>query len=76
MVFYQVCSNQGPSFLDCPGARGSKVETIEIHSKILQNLLLQNHLAQMIEISYVALSSISPTICSDGDPGVQDGPGT
>ena len=30
---------------------------IEIHRKILKNLLLQNHLAQMLEIWYVALPS-------------------
>ena len=30
---------------------------IEIHRKILKNLLLQNHLAQMLDIWYVALSS-------------------
>ena len=30
---------------------------IEIHRKVLKNLLLQNHLAQMLEIWYVALPS-------------------
>ena len=30
---------------------------IEIRRKILKNLLLQNHLAQMLEIWYVALPS-------------------
>ena len=30
---------------------------IEIHRKILKNFLLQNHLAQMLEIWYVALPS-------------------
>ena len=30
---------------------------IEIHRKILKNLPLQNHLAQMLEIWYVALPS-------------------
>ena len=34
------------------------VQTIEIHRKILKNLLLhQNHLAYMLEIWYVALPS-------------------
>ena len=30
---------------------------IEIHRKILKNLLLQNYLAQMLEILYVVLPS-------------------
>ena len=48
----QVCSGQGPSFQDGPGARGSQIGTIEIHvhRKILKNLLLQNNLAQILKI--------------------------
>ena len=38
-------------------AVSSEYQTIEIHRKILKNLLLQNHLAQMLEIWYVALPS-------------------
>ena len=38
----------------CQGVLGS---IIEIHRKILKNFLLQNHLAQMLEIWYVALPS-------------------
>ena len=37
--------------------QGVLVSIIEIHRKILKNLLLQNHLAQMLEIWYVALPS-------------------
>ena len=38
----------------CQGVLGS---IIEIHREILKTLLLQNHLAQMLEIWYVALAS-------------------
>ena len=34
--------------------QGSEVQTIEIH-KIFKNLLLQNHMAQVFQIWYVAL---------------------
>ena len=40
-----------------PHAVGAYVQTIEIHRKIFKNLLLQNHLAQMLKIWYVALPS-------------------
>ena len=36
---------------------GVLVSIIEIHKKILKILLLQNHLAQVLEICYVALPS-------------------
>ena len=43
---------------------------IEIHRKILKNLLLQNHLAQMLEICYVALpSSLLPIFVQMMVPG-------
>ena len=38
-------------------AGGSLVCTIEIHRKIINNLLLQNHLPKVLEISSEALSS-------------------
>ena len=57
---YQVCSNESP----CPGwvqdgpALGEpKFELSKYIKKIFKNLLLQNHLAQMLEIWYVALPS-------------------
>ena len=37
--------------------QGVLASFIEIHRKILKNLLLQNHLAQMLEIWYIALPS-------------------
>ena len=56
MVLYQVCSNEGPGVQDglWPGVLGSN---IEMHRNILKSFLLQNHLAQMFEIGYVALPS-------------------
>ena len=42
-------SNQGSSFQDRHGARRSQVGIIEIHSKMLKNLL-QNQFAQMLVI--------------------------
>ena len=64
MVLYQVCLSEGPRVKDglAPGgqrwscARGPRVKDgpapggPEIHRKILKNPLLQNHLAQMLEI--------------------------
>ena len=38
-----------------PSGRDSLVWTIEIHRKIFKNLLLRNHLAQMLELIYDAL---------------------
>ena len=35
--------------------QGSLARTIEIHRKIFKNLLLQNNLAQMLQIRYVTL---------------------
>ena len=35
----------------------TQVRAVEIHRKFLKNLLLQNHLAQMLEIRYEALPS-------------------
>ena len=56
MVLYQFCSNERPRVQDgfWPGVVGSS--HTKIHRKILKNLFLQNHLAQMLEIRYVALS--------------------
>ena len=51
MDLYQVCSNSGPGVQNGPAAGRSWVEK----GNILQNLLLQNCLAQMLEIWYVAL---------------------
>ena len=48
---------EGPRIQDGPGPEGSQVQTIEMHRNISKNLLLQNHLAQMLEIWYVALPS-------------------
>ena len=45
---------------------------IEVHRKILK-LLLQNHLAQMLEIWYVALPSGPLFFFSNEGPRVQDG---
>ena len=39
-------------------ARVSWIRTIEIHRKIFKNLLLQNHLAQVLEIWYAAWPSV------------------
>ena len=56
-----------------PG-QGSKVRTMEMHRNILKNLLLQNHLAKMFEIWYVALPSLHLyQVCSNEGPRVQDG---
>ena len=40
-----------------PHTKGSWVRTIEKHRKIFKNLLLPNHLAQVLEIWYVAWPS-------------------
>ena len=48
---YQVCSNGGPGVQNGPAAGGSWVQK----RNILQNLLLQNCLAQVLEIWYIAL---------------------
>ena len=45
-----------------------------IYKKILKNLLLQSHLAQMPEIQCVALPSSPLPSCSDRGPGIQHGP--
>ena len=37
--------------------QGSEFQTREIHRNVYKNLLLQNYLAQMLEILYVALPS-------------------
>ena len=68
MVLYKVCSNEGPRVQDglWPGVLGSN------HRNILKNLLLQNHLAQMFEIGYVALPSAPLPSCSNEGPRVQD----
>ena len=48
---------------------------IEIHRKILKNLLLQNHLAQMLDIWYVALpSSLLPSFVQMKVPGSKMAP--
>ena len=52
----------------------SLVRTIEIHRKIFKILRLQNHLAKMLEIRYVALPSSFYQVCSNVGPSVQDGP--
>ena len=51
MDLYQVCSNGGPGVLNGPAAGRSWVQK----GNILQNLLLQNCFAQVLEIWYVAL---------------------
>ena len=45
---------------------------MEMHRNILKNLL-QNHLAQMFEIWYVAFPSALYQVCSNEGPRVQDG---
>ena len=47
-------------------------QTIEMHRNIFKNLLLQNHLAQMFQIWYVALPSGPLPSCSNEGPRVQD----
>ena len=37
--------------------QGSEVQTIEIHKEYLKNLRLQNNLAQILQIWYVAVPS-------------------
>ena len=51
MHFYQVCSNDGPGVRNGSAAGGSWVQKLNT----LKNLLLQNCLAQVLEIWYVAL---------------------
>ena len=46
------------------GVIGSNHRNIYIKKKILKNLLLQSHLAQMVVLYQV---------CSDGGPGIQHG---
>ena len=46
---------------------------IEIHRKILKILLFQNHLAQMLEIWYVALPSGLYQGCSNEGPRIHGG---
>ena len=58
MDLYQVCSNGGPGVRNGPAAGGGGGGGGGLGFKmkyILQNLLLQNCLAQMLEIWYVAL---------------------
>ena len=48
---------------------------IEIHRKMLKNLLLQNHLAHMLDIWYVALpSGPLPIFVKMKDPGSKMAP--
>ena len=55
--------------------QGVQASIIEIHREILKTLLLQNHLAQMLEIWYVALpSGPVPIFIQIKGPRVQDGP--
>ena len=54
--FYLVGSNKGPRFQVGPAPGGPRFKPW-IYIKILKNLLLQSHFAQMFEIRYVALSS-------------------
>ena len=63
------CSNEDHRVQDglWPGVLGSN------HRNILKNLLLQNHLAQMLEIGYVALPRALLPSCSNEDHRVQDG---
>ena len=53
-VIDQLCSNDGPMVQNGP-AKGVLSLTLEIHRKILKNLLLENQLAQSLESWYVAL---------------------
>ena len=46
---------------------------MEMHRNIFKNLLHENHMAQMFEIWFVALSSAPIPICSNEGPRVQDG---
>ena len=54
------------------GVLGSNLRNTQEYMK--KNLLFQNHLAQMQEIWYVALSSGLYQVCSNEGPRVQDGP--
>ena len=69
MVFYQVCSNEVPRVQDGQEILGSN------HRNIFKNFLLQNHLAQMLEIWYVACLVVFYQVCSNEGPRVQDSPG-
>ena len=51
MDLYQVCSNDGPGVRNGPAAGGFWVQK----GNTLKNLLLQNCLAQALEVWYVAL---------------------
>ena len=53
-MFYQICSDEGA--LGHKMAPPARVLGLN-YRKIIQNLLLQNHLPQMLEIRYVALPS-------------------
>ena len=56
MILYQVCSNEGPRIQDGP-APGVLCSSHTATLKNIQNFLLQNHLALMLEMGYVALPS-------------------
>ena len=58
MIFYQLCLNEGPRVQDGSAPGGSYVKFIEVHRKIFKkNHLLQNHLAQLLEVWCVAIPS-------------------
>ena len=57
MVLYQVCSNEGPGVQDGPLPEGLRCEPLKYIEKYKKNPLLQNHLAQILEIGYKALPS-------------------
>ena len=71
VVLYQVCSNEGPWVKDGPAPGGSDIQTIEIIKKN-QNLLLQNHFAQILKFNTKHCLVVFYQICSNG--GVQNGP--
>ena len=56
MVFYQICSNGGAGVQNDP-AQSALGSNHRNRWKIFKNLLLQNHLPQMLEIRYLAFSS-------------------
>ena len=73
MVFYQVCSNVGPRVQNGskPGVPGLKHRN---SLKSIKNLLLSNHMAQMLEICYIALPICFYLVCLNYGLMVQNGP--
>ena len=75
MVLYQVCSNGAPGSQIAPGQVALGLNHRNTQKKSIQNLLLQNHLAQMLEILVCSLPSDPlPGLSPDEGLRVQNGP--